>query len=111
MHAGRIRVIGRWLLGRASRGVRDGRLDRKTYDLSFVGAHGAFASITAALGKFNKASEGKLRVDARFDLSAGGLRIFHCKDWGGGERGWHFAHVGSETDVEDVLGDLERSRQ
>ena len=91
--------------------MRDGRLGRKTYDLSFVGAHGAFASITAALGKFNKVSEGKLRVDARFDFPSGGLRVFDCKEWGGGERGWHFADVGSETDVEDVLSDLEGSRQ
>lgn len=108
-HGHHIRAIGRWLLDRASRGLRDGRA-RRTYDVTFVGDRGAFACITVAAGKWNRVEDGKLRLEARFDGMPRGLRMFRPKARREAERGWHYAHLAPADDVGDLLRELEGTR-
>ena len=110
-HRHHIIAVGRWLLDRASRGLRDGRSATKTYDVSFVGEHGSFACITAQEGKWNQVQEGMLRLEARFDGRLEGLRVFQPKARREAEKGWHFAHLAPEDDAVEALRDLERAHK
>ncbi len=110
-HQHPIRALGRWLLGRASRGMRDGTTAGRTYDLSFVGDRGSFACITARLdSQWNPVAERKLRIEGRFDGDPH-LLVFHRKPTPDGQKGWHYAHVQPGDCLDSVLRDLESTRR
>lgn len=106
-HQHTIRTLGRWLLGRASRGMRDGTTAAHTYDLSFIGDCGTFACITARLDShWNPAAEGKLRIEARLEGDPH-LLVFRRKLTPDGREGWHYADVQPGDCLDAVLRDLE----
>ena len=114
IHGHHIRTVGIRLLELASVGMRDGRRG-STYDLSFVGERGAFACITVNVGKWNRTSEGALRLEARFEGTPPDLRLFQPKARREAERGWHYAELEPEPEPEgsadQALLELKRARR
>ena len=110
-HGHHIRAVGVRLLELASTGMRDGRRC-STYDLSFVGARGSFASITVRPKKWNRTTEGALRLEARFEGAPSDLRLFRPKALRGeAERGWHYAELEPESSADQALREFERARR
>lgn len=86
-HRHHIRALGRWLLKRANRSMRDGRTAGLTYDLSFVGDRRSLACIKARPDyQWLPIADGKLRVEGRFEGDPQ-IAVFRRKPTPAGESG------------------------
>ena len=100
-----IRTLGCVFL-RRSCGLRDGRADSRTYDLSFVNGRGSFATLTATPRKHDAATENRLQVQVRFQGDRK-LGVFRPKSRGAEQAsGWHATQLAGNDSVVPLLVDL-----